>query len=331
MTKHQVRSRNIFHAVAVCASLSLGAVAAEPAAQRFPARPVRYLMPLPAGSETDAFARVMARELADGWGQQVVVENRPGAGTTIATDIAAKATPNGYTLIHAISAYAINASLYPRLPYDTLKDFACVTHIGNLYTVLIAHASFPAKGVPELIALAKAQPGKIVYATGGAGTAGHIAIEALRVAAGIDLVHVPYKGGGLAIQDLLPGRVPLVATALVETLPFIRSGRVRPIAMADPKRSPALPDVPTLGESMPGYQAGGGFWALLTRAGTPTTLVERINTAVLRAMQATTVRERMAQMAVEPIGSTSAQCDAFLRAQVATWGGIVRASGARVD
>ena len=318
--------------IAVFMGFSLGAlIASEPGAQSFPARPVRYIMPLPAGQETDVFARVLAHRLGEGWGQQVIVDNRPGGGTVIGTDLAAKAPANGYTLIHALTAHAINATLYARLPYDTLKDFACVTQIGSLSSVLIAHPSFPAKSVPELIALAKAQPGKIVYATGPIGTSNHILGEALRIAAGIDIGHVPYKGGGPAIQDLLAGRVPLVGNVVLEVLPFVRSGKVRPIAVTGPKRTPSLPDVPTVGESLPAYQSGTSFWALLTRAGTPAAVVKQLNADVLKAMQVTDVRERIAQMDLEPVASTPAQCDAFLREQVAVWGKIVKASGARVD
>ena len=318
--------------IAVFMGFSLGAlIASEPGAQSFPARPVRYIMPLPAGQETDVFARVLAHRLGEGWGQQVIVDNRPGGGTVIGTDLAAKAPANGYTLIHALTAHAINATLYAKLPYDTLKDFACVTQIGSVSSVLIAHPSFPAKSVPELIALAKAQPGKIVYATGPIGTSNHILGEALRIAAGIDIGHVPYKGGGPAIQDLLAGRVPLVGNVVLEVLPFVRSGKVRPIAVTGPKRTPSLPDVPTVGESLPAYQSGTSFWALLTRAGTPAAVVKQLNADVLKAMQVTDVRERIAQMDLEPVASTPAQCDAFLREQVAVWGNIVKASGARVN
>jgi tripartite-type tricarboxylate transporter receptor subunit TctC len=331
MRNHHETRDNIIQVLAVCATLLLGIYATEPAAQSFPARPVRYIMPFPAGSETDILARVLARQLTDGWGQQVIVDNRPGGGTVIGTALAAKATPDGYTLMHAFAPHAINATLYTKLPYDTLKDFACITQIGNLYGVLIAHPSFPAKSVAELIALAKMQPGKIVYATGVLGSITHIAGEALRMAAGIDIVHVPYKGAGPAIQDLLAGRVPLVSTVVVEALPFIRSGKVRPVAVTSPKRSPSLPDVPTVGESLPAYQSGTGFWALLTRAGTPAAVIKQINADVLKAMQTTSVRERMVQIDIEPVGSTPTQCDAFLRMQVKLWGGVVRASGAKVD
>jgi tripartite-type tricarboxylate transporter receptor subunit TctC len=316
--------------IAVFMGVLLGIhVASEPGAQSFPTRPVRYILPLPAGQETDVFARILAHRLGEGWGQQVIVDNRPGGGTVIGTALAAAAPADGYTLMHAITTLAINPTLYAKLPYDTLNDFACVTQIGNLYGVLIAHPSFPARTVPELIALAKAQPGKIVYGTGPMGTTNHILGDALRVAAGIDIVPVHYKGAGPAIQDLLPGRVPLVATVVLETLPYIRSGKVRPIAVTGPKRTPSLPDVPTIGESLPAYRAGTSFWALLTRAGTPAAVVKQLNADVLKVMQVADVRERLAQLDVEPVGSTPAQCDAFLRAQIETWGSIVRASGAK--
>ena len=300
-------------------------------AQGFPARAVRYLLPLPAGSETDVFARTLARQLGDTWGQQVVVENRPGGGTTIGADAVAKAPADGYTLLHAITAHAINATLYAKLPYDTQKDFACVTHIGNLYGVLLAHPSFPAKNVAELIQLAKARPGEITYATGGSGTANHIAAEALRLAAGIKIMHVPYKGSSQAMLDVLPGRVPLIATVLVEAVPYIQSRKLRVIASTSPRRAPSLPEVPTVGETLPAYRAGVGFWSIVTRAGTPPAVLDKLNTDIVRALQAPEVRARLAQADIEIVGSRAEQCDAFLREQIAVWGAIVKASGARVD
>lgn len=318
--------------LAVCAALALGSIlAAASHAQDFPTRPVRYILPLPAGGETDVFARVLARRLGEGFHQNVIIDNRPGGATMIGTAVAASAAPDGYTLLHAVTAHAINPTLQSKLPYDTLKDFACVTQIGSISSVLVAHPSFPAKTVQELVKLAKAQPGKIVFATGPVGTTNHILGESLRVAAGIDIVHVPYKGGGPAIQDLLAGRVPLVGNVVLEVLPFIRSGKARPIAVTGPKRTASLPDVPTIGETLPNYQSGTSFWALLTRAGTPAAVVKQLNAGVLKAMQAAEVQEKIAQMDLEPVGSSPAQCDAFLREQVTVWGKIVKASGARVD
>jgi tripartite-type tricarboxylate transporter receptor subunit TctC len=308
----------------------LGALhALEAGAQGFPTRPVRYIMPLPAGQETDVFARVFARRLGEGWGQNVIVDNRPGGGTVIGTDLAAKAPADGHTLVHALTAHAINPTLQSRLPYDTLKDLECITQISSFSSMLVAHPSFPVKNVAELIKLAKAQPGKIVYATGPVGTTNHIMGESLNSAAGISLQHVAYKGGGPAVQDLLAGHVPLVANVVLEVLPYVRSGRVRAIAVMGPKRTPSLPDVPTVGESLPAYQSGTSFWVLLTRAGTPAAVVKQLNADVVKAMQATEVRERIVQMDMEAVGSTPAQCEAFLRAQIEIWGKIVRASGAK--
>lgn len=318
--------------LAVCTSVLLGAfISATASAQSFPARPVRYIMPLPAGSETDIFARVLGKQLADGWGQQVIVENRPGGGTTIATELTAKAPADGHTFLHAITAFGINATLYYRLPYDTLKDFSCITQIGNLYGVLLAHPSFPVRNVTELVKLAKARPGEISYATGGSGTSNHIAAEAIRLAAGIDIVHVPYKGSSQAALDVLPGRVPLLATVLVEAIPFIKSGKLRVIATTSPRRAPLLPDVPTVGESLPSYQAGVGFWALATRSGAPAATMSKLNADIVKALQAPEVRARLAAADIEIVGSRPEQCDAFVREQVDVWGKIVKASGARVD
>lgn len=298
-------------------------------AQSFPVRPVRYIMPLPAGGETDLFARVLARRLGEGWNQNVIVDNRPGGGTIIGTAVAASAAPDGYTLLHAVTAHAINPTLQSRIPYDTLKDFSCITQIGSFSGVLVAHPSFPAKNLAELIKLARAQPGKIVYATGPVGTTNHILGEALNAAAGIRIQHVAYKGGGPAVQDLLAGHVPLVANVVLEMLPYIRTGRVQTIAVTGPKRTPSLPDVPTVSESLPAYRAGTSFWVLLTRAGTPPAVIKQLNADILKAIRAADVRERIAQMDIETVGSTPSQCDAFLRAQIETWGSIVRASGAK--
>lgn len=317
---------------AICTGVFLGTfISTGAAAQAFPARPVRYIMPLPAGSETDIFARVLAKQLGDTWGQQAVVENRPGGGTVIATEVAAKSPPDGHVFLHAITALGINATLYSRLPYDTLKDFSCITQIGNLYGVLLAHPSFPVKSVAELISLAKARPAEITYATGGSGTANHIAGEALRFAAGINIVHVPYKGTSLAVLDVLPGRVPLLATVLVEAIPYIQSGKLKVIVTTSPRRAPSLPDVPTIRETLPNYQAGTGFWALVTRSGAPAATMNKLNADIVKALQAPDVKVRLAAADIEIVGSKPEQCDAFLKEQVAVWGAIVKTSGARVD
>jgi tripartite-type tricarboxylate transporter receptor subunit TctC len=286
-------------------------------------------MPLPAGGETDVFARVLTRRLTANLGQNVIVDNRPGGATMIGTAVAAGAAPDGYTLLHAVTAHAINPTLQSKVPYDTLKDLACVTQLGSFSSVLVAHPSFPARSVAELIKFAKADPGKLVYGTGPVGTTNHILGESLNVAAGIRMLHVAYKGGGLAVQDLLAGNIPLVANVVLEMLPYIRTGRVRAIAAMGPRRAPSLPELPTIGESLPAYRSGDSFWLLLTRAGTPAAVIKRLNAEVLKAMQAPEVRERIALMDIEPVGSTPAQCDAFVRAQIETWSSIVRASGAR--
>ena len=326
----QRRYHNNFACLALVAMFT-ALFAAGAHAQVFPARAVRYIMPLPAGSETDVFARTLARQLGDTWNQQVVVENRPGGGTTIGTDIVAKASADGYTLLHAITAHAVNATLYTKLPYDTQKDFSCVTHIGNLYGVLLSHPSFPAKNVAQLIRLAQARPGEISYATGGSGTQNHIATEALRLAAGINIQHVPYKGTSLAILDVLPGRVPLLATILAEAVPYLQSGKLRAIAVTNPRRAPSLPDVPTVGETLSAYRAGSGLWAIVARAGTPPPLLNKLNGDIIKALQAPEVRARLAQADIEIVGSRPEQCDTFLREQTAVWGAVVKASGARVE
>jgi tripartite-type tricarboxylate transporter receptor subunit TctC len=310
-------------------AITLGMTTAT--AQNFPVKPVRYIMPLPAGGETDVFGRTLARALGDAWGQQVVVENRPGGGTSIGADVAAKAAPDGYTLLHAITAHAINTTLYGKLPYDALKDFSCITHIGNLYAVLVAHPSFPARNIKELIALARARPGDITYATGGSGTFNHIAGEALRLAAGIQIQHVPYKGSSLATLDVLPGRVPLLATVLVEAVPYLQTGKLRALASTSPKRAPSLPDLPSVTETLPNYRVGNGFWAIVTRAGAPAATINKLHGDVVKALQTPEVRARLGAADIEVVGLRPEQCDAFLREQTVTWGAVVKASGAKVD
>ncbi len=324
------RNQNAVRA-GILLSLFFATIAHEASAQNYPVRAVRFIQPLPGGSETDVFSRTLARQLGEMWGQQVVVENRPGGGTTIATDVVAKAPADGYAFMQAITAHAINPTLYAKLPYDTQKDFSCVTQIGTLYGLLLAHPSFPAKNVTELIKLAKARPGEITYATGGSGTANHIAAEALRIAAGIDLQHVPYKGSSLATLDVLPGRVPLLATILAEAVPYIQSGKLRVIAGTNPKRAPSLPNVPTISETLPAYRAGTGIWTIIVRSGTPPAVLNKLNADIVKALQAPDVRARLTQADIEIVGSRPEQCDAFLREQTAVWGEIVKASGARVD
>jgi len=326
-----MNTRSHFRTAMGILMVSLAPSAGDAGAQGFPSRPVRYVLPLPAGAETDIFARVLAKHLTDAWGQQVLVENRPGGGTTIATDGVAKAPADGYTLLHAITSYGVNPTLYSRLPYDTLKDFACVTYIGNLYGVLLAHPSFPAKTVADLVKLAKARPGEIAYASGGAGTANHISVEALRAAAGIDIVHVPYKGTNQAVLDVLPGRVPLLGTVLVEALPYIQSRKLRVIATTAAKRAPSLPDVPTVGETLPTYRANNGFWAVIVRSGTPGPVLNKLNADIVRGLNTPDVKARLAAADVEVVGSGPGEGDALLREQVVTWGAVVKTSGARAD
>jgi tripartite-type tricarboxylate transporter receptor subunit TctC len=314
--------------------LALALASLYPAAvlsQQYPSKPIRLIVPFPAGGGVDYIGRIVGKGLSERLGQQVIVDNRPGGGTTLATELAAKAPADGHTFLHGITAFGVNPSLYARLPYDTLKDFSCITHIGNLYGVLLAHPQFPVKSVAELIKLAKARPGEVAYATGGAGTANHIAAEALRLAGKIDIVHVPYKGTGQALPDVLSGRVPLLATVLVEVVPYIQSKKLKVIAATSPKRAPSLPDVPTIGETLPGYKPGTGFWTLVTRSGAPAATLNKLHADAVKAFQAPDVRARLASADIEIVGSRPGECDAFLREQVSVWGALVKASGARVD
>ncbi|MBI3067607.1 MAG: tripartite tricarboxylate transporter substrate binding protein [Betaproteobacteria bacterium] len=237
--------------------------ASEPASakgQAYPTKPIRLIVPFATGSTTDTLARVVGQKLAESWGQQVVVDNRPGAGGTLGTEIVAKASADGYTLLIAPGSHAINPSLYRKLPYDTVKDLTPVTLVASAPLLVVAHPSLAASSVKELIALAKARPGRIHYASGGSGTSSHLIMELFKSMAGIDLVHVPYKGGGTVLSAILSGEVQLTAGGMLVVMPQVKAGKLKALAVTGSRRSPAVPEVPTVAESgLPGF-AASGWW-----------------------------------------------------------------------
>ena len=297
-------------------------------AQNYPARPVRVITPFTAGSAIDTLARVLGQKMSDAWGQQVVIDNRIGANGIIGTEAAARAPADGYTLyLGNIATLAINPHLYTRLPYDAVKDFAPITLAATIQVVLVVHPSLPVRSVKELIALAKAHPGAINYASGGNGSAQHLPMEMLGVATGIKLVHVPYKGLGPAYNDVLGGQVPMMWTGVSNVVQYLESGRLRVLAIGSTRRSPALPNVPTMIEAgVPGFdfEAWTGY---LAPTGTPKDLIARLHTDITRILGATEVRDKLTALGFNVVGNTPEQFAALIRNDIERFGKLVKAAG----
>ena len=300
------------------------------AAQSFPTRAVRLMVPFPPGGATDIIGRMVAAKMQDVWGQPVVVENKPGAGTVVGTDYVAKSAPDGYTLGMVVTAYVINPSLRSDLPYNTLKDLSGVTQVSVQHLVMAANPSFPANNIPELIALAKKEPGKLAYATPGSGTAMHLSVEMLKTSSGIDLVHVPYKGGAPAQQDVMAGRVPILMDVLYAVQPLIKAGRIKVLALLSPQRAPESPEYPVVSESVPGVSALS-LVGIVAPSATPRDLVNRIGADIARAVKSSDLTERMKQQGMGPIGSTPGEFDTLILAEIEKWAKVVKLSGAKVD
>ncbi len=300
------------------------------APQNYPTRAVRLMVPFPPGGATDIIGRLVSAKMQDVWGQPVLVENRPGAGTVVGTDYVAKSAPDGHTLGMVVTAYVINPSLRSELPYNTLKDLAGVTQVSVQHLVMTAHPSLEANTIPELIALAKRNPGKLAYATPGSGTAMHLSVEMLKTSTGIDLVHVPYKGGTPAQQDVVAGHVPILMDVLYAVQPLIKSGKIKVLALLSPQRAPDAPDYPVVSESVPGVSALS-LVGIVAPAATPRDLVNRMSADIARAVKSSDLTERMKHQGMEPIGSTPDQFDALIRAEIDKWAKVVKLSGAKVD
>ncbi|HYC48047.1 MAG TPA: tripartite tricarboxylate transporter substrate binding protein [Burkholderiales bacterium] len=314
------------------AAAALAIAATLCGAQSYPVKPVRMIIPYPPGGGTDFFARVLGARLAETLGQQLVMENRPGAAGVIGADAAAKAAPDGYTIwIGQASNLAINQHLMAKLPYDPLRDFAPVTLIGGSPNLLVVHPSLPVKSVKDLVALARAKPGAINYASAGNGSPGHLAAEYFKRTAKIDMVHVPYKGANPALVAVLSGDAAFYFTSPVSAAPLVKAGRLRQIAVTSGKRFPPLPEVPTIAEA--GYTDIDitSWWGLLTPAGVSREIIARLNTETVKAMNAPEMKERLASQGAVVMTNTPAEFAAFLKSEIGKWGRIVKASGARLD
>ena len=317
--------------VRVVAALTAVAFSAVVHAQAFPSKPLRLVVPFPPGAGTDMFARVLAHKLSESLGQPVVVDNRPGGGAIIGTDIVAKSLPDGYTLLLSTTSHAINPSVYSKLPYDTLRDFATVTQVATVPIVLVVHPSLPVKTPQELVAFARLRPGELNVGSSGSGTVFHLAAELLKSTAGIDMVHVPFKGGSPALAALLANQVNVLFETSLTVGPQAKAGKLRPLALGGWKRSSAMPELPTMAESgFPGFSAEN-WYGVYVPAGTPREIVKRLNRDMVNALSQPDVRERFASQGAELIGNTPEQHEEFLKAEMAKWARIARLADARAD
>jgi tripartite-type tricarboxylate transporter receptor subunit TctC len=302
------------------------------AAQAYPAKPVRMVLPYPPGGGSDTIGRPLAQKLSESLGQQVVVENRGGANGNIGMEHVARATPDGYTIVFALTAQlAVNPALYGKVPYDPVKDFAPITLLGTGAYILVVHPSLPARTLKQLVALAKAQPGQIAYSSSGNGSGGHLAAELLNSMAGIRMLHVPYKGGGPALVDLIAGQVQVLFSTQLASWPHIQSGRIRALAVSTAKRPASIPDLPTVAEAgLPGYDSGV-WYGVLAPAGTPRDVIMKLNGEIIRALKVQDYRALLVNNAIDPIGSPPEQLGQYIKSELTKWAKVVKEAGVRVD
>jgi tripartite-type tricarboxylate transporter receptor subunit TctC len=320
----------LLHKLMLAIALAAPALAAQ--AQAYPNKPIRLVCPFPPGGAVDIASRAVAHELSQILGQPVTVDNRPGAGGNIGAEITAKSPPDGYTLLMTTSGImAINPALYSKLAFDPLKDFAPVSMVVSLNNVLVVNPSVPAKSVQDVIALAKAQPGKLTYASSGNGTSIHLSGELFKSMTGVDMLHIPYKGSSPAVTDLLGGQVNMMFDNIPSSLPHIKAGKLRALAVTGAKRSPLLPDLPTIAEAgVPGYDSYVWF-GMVAPAGTPPDVIARLNAALAKAATTPSFRDRLTEQGYDVLSSTPAQMTDSIRSEMAKWSKIVKASGAKVD
>lgn len=300
-------------------------------AQTYPAKTVRIIVPFAPGGGTDFVARILAQKLSESLGQSVVVENRPGAGSTIGTELVAKAAPDGYTLLVNAIAHAINASVYRKLPFDSVKDFAPVAHLTSSPYIVLVHPSIPVRSIKELIVLAKTRPGELTYASAGKGSSTHLATEFFRMLAQVDILHIPYKGGAPALTDLLRGEVALNVASLPIAIPHVRAGKLKPLAVTGSTRARIMPELPTVAEAGVADYEFSGWYGMLAPVGTRPEIVTRLNADVIRVLNLPEVRERLASDGSEAVGGTPEQFGTHLRNEIAKWAKVVAHLGMRFD
>jgi len=300
-------------------------------APEWPAKPIRLILPFPPGGGTDILGRLVAERLAASLGQPVVIDNRGGAGGNLGAAEAAKAAPDGYTLLLAATTLAISKTLYSKLPYDPVRDLAPISLVATVSNVMVTHPTVPARTLQEFIALAKSRPGEMNFGSGGNGTSNHLGCELFNMLAGVKLVHVPYKGVNLAMNDLLAGNIQLVVIGIPAPAPFIKAGKLRALAVVAPQRSSALPDVPTVAEAgLPGYDVTT-WYGLFAPAATPRPIITRLNQETVRILHSPEMGERLAAMGTDARTSTPDEFAAYLREEIAKWGDVVKKAGLKAD
>ena len=328
----RIADRRWLHVLPLAASFLMAALTPNAVlAQAYPGKAIRIIVPFAPGGAVDTVARVVGHKLAEQLGQPVVVENRPGASANLGAELVAKSAPDGYTLLMAANGLATNITLFPNLAFHGIRDFAPVARIGYAPLVVVVHPSSPAKSLKELIALAKASPGKLTYASAGNGSSGHLAGELLKISAKMDVLHVPYKGGAPAIADLLGERISFMPINPIEVLSHIKSQRLRVLAVGSDRRVAFLPDVPTINEAgVPGFEATV-WWGLVAPAKTPGEIVARLNSETLKALTDAAVKEKLTELGVVITPGTPEQFADFIRAEDARWSAVIKASGIRPD
>jgi tripartite-type tricarboxylate transporter receptor subunit TctC len=326
--------RALFLAVPLAACVAAApalAAAADSTAKAYPTKPVRFILGQATGGGQDIISRALALKLSETMGHSVIVDNRPGAAGTLAAAIASKAAPDGYTVLIVSSTFSINPALYKKLPYDPKKDLLPVTLFAKTPFILLVHPGVPAKSVKELIAYAKERPGELNYASGGVGNSGHLAAELFSSLAGVRMTHIPYKGTGLAMPDLLGGRVHILFNSLIQALPYVKRKQLTVLGVTTTHRTPLLPDVPAIAESgLPGYEFSS-WYGLTVPAGTPRPIIDRLNAEVLRVLKDPGFRQQLSSDGSEPLGTTPAEFGAFLSSEMKRWAAVVKSSGMRVE
>lgn len=317
--------------IALLTMPAIAQISAPAAGQAYPTKSIRIIAPFPPASVADILARPIAQKMNESWGQPVIVDNRTGAAGNVGSDVVAKAPPDGYTLLlGTIGTNAINAALYSKMPYNVHTDFAPITLVANAYLLLVMHPSVPVRTVKDVIALAKAQPGKLNFGSAGAGTTPHLAGAMFQHLTGVSMTHVAYKGSPQSAIDLMAGRLDLIFANGTAALPHIRTGRMRLIAISAPRRDPALPDAPTIGETVPGFEMSP-WWGLFAPAGTPRDVITRLNTETVRILALADVKANYANLGMTAVSNTPEQFNVYVLEEIARWAKIVKATGARAD
>jgi tripartite-type tricarboxylate transporter receptor subunit TctC len=331
LRQHLLR-RCVIAAIACVLTGGVGVASLPACAQAYPTKPIRLVVPFPAGGSLDVVARAIGQKLTEAWGQPVVIDNRPGAGGNIGADLVAKSAPDGYTILEgALSTHAVNVSLYDKMPYDPVRDFVPITLVATTPNVLVLNPTLPVKSVPELVAYAKAHPGGLSFGSGSNGSAGHLAGELFKSEAGVDMVHIPYKGAAPALQALLAGDTQLMFDNLANSMPQLKAGRLKALAVTTAKRSALIPELPTLAETgLPGFDIYT-WWGFMAPAGTPKEIIAKWNAEVTRILGTPEMKAFFAQQGAEPAPTTPEQFAALIRSEIPKYAKIVKASGAKVD